>query len=522
MKVCTTCGRQWDNAHDRCPEDGTALSSGNTVTTGQLAVLAAESDRLAPGTVVGEYTIERVIGEGGMGMVYGARHPVIGKRAAIKVLNAQYSAAKEAVARFVQEAQAVNRIGHANIVDIFSFGTLPDGRSYFVMEWLQGESLGERIAKGALPIADTVAILVSLARALDAAHAAGIIHRDLKPDNVYLVAEDEGVRVKLLDFGIAKLSTGGTASKTATGVVVGTPHYMAPEQARGQALDGRTDLYALGAVAYAMVAGESPFERESSAVETLHAHITKPPVPPRERRPDVPAALDSLILELLAKDPGARPSLAEVRRRLAALGTRSVPVAVQVEPSAPIAAAAAEDAELDVPPRRARWPLAVGAVAVIAIATTVFVAVRRGGGSDDTKPTTPRAAASAPSPPAPAPAPPAPAPPPPPAVEPAPNPIGHLDLAIEPATAAVTIDGEKVALVRGRANVSLDQGKHELAAAAPGYKTASHSFEIAPDKTTPIVVKLERPRRVPAVVAPVRPAEPADSDGVKDPFKHKP
>src|SRR4051812_22508176 len=197
MKLCTTCGRRWDLAgpRARCPEDGTPLVPADAASAGRAGSAtwsseqpalaqprSAASDELAPGDCVGEYVIERRIGAGGMGMVYGARHPVIGKRAAIKILNARFTADDDAVSRFVLEAQAVNRIGHAHIVDIFSFGALDDGRSYFAMEWLQGETLGERLHRGPLSVRDTAAILAPLCRALEAAHAAGVIHRDLKPD----------------------------------------------------------------------------------------------------------------------------------------------------------------------------------------------------------------------------------------------------------------------------------------------------------------------------------------------------
>src|SRR5215470_16425098 len=156
MRVCSVCGGRSDGRF--CPNDGTPLEAPATVI-----------DELAPGTMVGEYRIERRIGSGGMGIVYGAKHPVIGKRAAIKVLNARYTADREAIDRFVVEAQAVNQVGHANIVDIFSFGTLPDGRSYFIMEWLAGETLGQRIARGQIPAPETIAILVPLCHALEAA-----------------------------------------------------------------------------------------------------------------------------------------------------------------------------------------------------------------------------------------------------------------------------------------------------------------------------------------------------------------
>jgi serine/threonine-protein kinase len=354
MKLCTTCGRRWDIVGSRCPDDGTPLvaeaaragrASASATWSSEQPALAqlrpAARHELAPGDCVGEYVIERRIGAGGMGVVYGARHPVIGKRAAIKILAAKLTADDEALSRFVLEAQAVNKIGHANIVDIFSFGTLDDGRSYFAMEWLQGETLGARLARGRLSVREACSILSPLCRALEAAHAAGVIHRDLKPDNVLLATDDDGWRVKLLDFGIAKLSTAtAQVSRTATGVAMGTPLYMAPEQARGEAVDGRTDVYALGLLAYTMVCGVSLFEDEGSAIEILAAHISRPPVPPRAHAPDLPAAFDALILEMIAKQPDQRPALGEIRRRLAAIAAdadRPAPPAMARGASLPIA-----------------------------------------------------------------------------------------------------------------------------------------------------------------------------------------
>jgi serine/threonine-protein kinase len=310
------------------------------------------AEAVAPGTVVGGYVIDRPIGEGGMGIVYGAVHPVIGKRAAIKVLNTRFCADHEALRRFVHEAQAVNTIGHANIVDIFSIGDLGDGRSYLVMEWLQGETLMDRLAREPLPIADVVAILVALTRALEAAHNAGVVHRDLKPENVFLVREDEGFRTKLLDFGIAKLETRRThPRKTATGMTVGTPLFMSPEQAKGSEIDGKSDVYSLGVLAYAMVCRRTPFEHEPSSVEVLHAHISQPPRPPRELVSDVPAELDALILHMLAKAPGERPTMAEIRRRLRSLDHGGFET-FTAETRAPLA---------KVPEPRSPLPLVVGA-----------------------------------------------------------------------------------------------------------------------------------------------------------------
>jgi serine/threonine-protein kinase len=270
---------------------------------------------LAPGQMVGEYQVERLLGEGGMGRVYAAIHPLIAKRAAIKVLRPELSHDPATVERFVREARSVNQIGHPNIVDIFAFGTLPDARHYFVMEWLQGESLATRLARGPLPLALAVDVLDAIASALAAAHAAGIVHRDLKPDNVFLVGA--APIVKLLDFGIAKLlGTDAGIDQTATGALIGTPAYMSPEQARGELVDTRSDLYALGTLAFEVLTGEMVFQANSAA-EIVARHLFEPARHVRELRPVVPGALDALITALLAKEMTARPSLAEVRATLA-------------------------------------------------------------------------------------------------------------------------------------------------------------------------------------------------------------
>jgi serine/threonine-protein kinase len=295
-----------------CPADGTALVEESET---------ADGEALPPGTVVGEYRIERLLGHGGMGEVYGAHHPVIGKRVAIKVMNRACSVNPANVERFVQEAKAVNAIGHSNIVDIFSFGRTSDGRCYFVMEWLQGESLRTTLGNGPVELRRTYEILDEVLRALEAAHAAGIVHRDLKPDNIFLVkSRDDHDRVKLLDFGIAKLAvdrTGARTSITQTGMVVGTPTHMSPEQASGGSVGPATDIYALGVVAFELATGKLPFTAESS-VQLMAKHLDEPPPMPRSIRP-IGLPFERLILDMLSKRPTDRPSATDVRKRLVSL-----------------------------------------------------------------------------------------------------------------------------------------------------------------------------------------------------------
>jgi serine/threonine-protein kinase len=272
-------------------------------------------ETLGPGTKVGEYLTEGVLGEGGMGKVYAATHPVIAKRAAVKVLHPHLSANREAVERFVQEARSVNQIGHPNIVDIFAFGTLSDGRCYFVMERLDGESLRQRMKRERLSLVDALAILDTITIALEAAHDKGVIHRDLKPDNVFLVAvKNDRPQVKLLDFGIAKLLGAPSAltERTATGNLLGTPGYISPEQAQGYAVDHRTDIYALGAMAHELVTGVLPFPSDNAA-DMIARHLYAAPPSAAARNPAVPPALDEIITQMLAKDAGHRPALPIVR-----------------------------------------------------------------------------------------------------------------------------------------------------------------------------------------------------------------
>ena len=289
---------------------------------------------LAPGTVVGEYRVEHKLGEGGMASVYAAIHPLIGKRAAIKVMSPRLSADAAAVARFALEARAVNRIGHPNIVDVFSFGQLPDGRSYFVMEWLQGETLYERMLKqhGPLPLDDVVHILDQICDALEAAHEAGIVHRDLKPANVFLCpVRGRRDAVKLLDFGVAKLvCQEPTPGWTSAGMVVGTPEYVSPEQARGRDVDARSDLYSLGVMAYEMVLGRPPFLSDNPA-DAIEMHLGATPPRPSILWPAIPPPLETLLRRLLAKRPEERATLAEIRATLAAIRPTATPALDRVD-----------------------------------------------------------------------------------------------------------------------------------------------------------------------------------------------
>ncbi|MBK8012646.1 MAG: protein kinase [Deltaproteobacteria bacterium] len=281
-------------------------------------------EELPLGTMVGEFQVERLLASGGMALVYAAIHPVIGKKAAIKIILSSLSSDDVAVGRFVDEARAVNQIGHKNIVDIFAFGALPDGRNYLVMEWLDGESLIERLRRRRLTVREIIEILDQLADALFAAHAKGVVHLDLKPDNVFLLASSAAdVQVKLFDFGIAQLADSRNRVESESTMVVGTPDYIAPEQASGQSVGPATDVYSLGVMAYELFAGRLPFVEESTR-EVMVKHVTVEPPPPSLFWPSIPPALEELLLLMLSKDPRRRPNLIRVRAELAELRRSSI------------------------------------------------------------------------------------------------------------------------------------------------------------------------------------------------------
>ncbi len=326
------------------------------------------------GQRIGEYEVLERIGAGGMGVVYRAVQPLIGKPVAIKVIREEANRDAQYMQRMLLEARAVNAIGHRGIVDIFGFGQIAGGRHYVVMEYLQGEPL-DLWLKGQpkLSLEDILELLDQALAPLGAAHRAGVIHRDLKPSNFFRVRHDDGhTSLKLLDFGLAKRTVHGKGL-TRAGMVVGTPAYMAPEQVAGDPVDARTDLYSLAVVAYRL-AGTRPFP-EGDPAALMEAHVRMAPRPLRQDRPDLPSALEALLLRMLAKTPAERPASVEEVSQVLAEIRRATPT--QEEMPAVIlqdqGLHAEERSQSGRSPRaRLRVPAAVGMVAVAAVAAALL------------------------------------------------------------------------------------------------------------------------------------------------------
>src|SRR4030088_1902541 len=261
---------------------------------------------IAPGTRLGPYEILAPIGAGGMGEVYRAKDPRLGRDVAIKVLPASFSADPERLRRFEQEAEAVGLLNHPDITDVYDIGT-ENQAPYVVTELLQGETLRARLAGGPLSSRKAIDYALQIAHGLSAAHEKGIVHRDLKPENVFVTKDG---RVKILDFGLAKLAQQAGAgsdevtlgSHTAVGVVMGTASYMAPEQVRGEPADPRTDIFAFGAVLYEMLSGQRAFRRETPA-ETMTAVLREDPPEMTDSSHPISPALDRIVRRCLEKTP---------------------------------------------------------------------------------------------------------------------------------------------------------------------------------------------------------------------------
>ncbi|MFT3917261.1 MAG: serine/threonine-protein kinase [Anaeromyxobacteraceae bacterium] len=341
------------------PAPSTEAVQPDTVPPGATPARAGEAaagpDPLV-GQKVGSFMVQHLLGKGGMGTVYLAEHPVIGSKVAIKFLHESLGSEPQTVARFYDEAKAVNLIGHENIVGIYDLNLLPPNRYYYVMEYLEGSTLAALEKQGRLPVKVQLDVLNQLCDALQRAHERGVVHRDLKPENVFLVQRRGKAHfVKLVDFGIAKLRGAAGANRvtgrTEAGVIIGTPEYMAPEQCEDGTIDARTDVYALGVMAFEMATGRLPFGGRS-VTQLLLAHLQKAPPRPSELAP-VEASLERAILRALEKDPADRfqdmASFAEALRDVPREPRRAAPAPVV----APVAAPAVAPATSGKPPAAA-------------------------------------------------------------------------------------------------------------------------------------------------------------------------
>jgi len=330
VSLCPSCNAEAGESSRFCPSCGASIVRG------------PPQEDYSGKLVAGKFRVEKLIGEGGMGKVFRATQLSLDKTVVLKVLRPTLLSDPRTVARFQREAKAASRLNHPNSISVIDFGQDADGSMYIAMEYVNGQDLHQVLSnEGPLHETRIVRIVSQMLSALSAAHAAGIIHRDLKPENI-MVEQRRGESdfVKVLDFGIAKIQDfdqSEGAALTRAGFVCGTPEYMSPEQARGMALDARSDLYAVGVICYQCATNQLPFEAES-AVALATMHLTTPPVPPREKRPDAPIsdAMEALILRALAKDPNDRPQSAEVfRRELLALGREAEATRVQSAPPPP-------------------------------------------------------------------------------------------------------------------------------------------------------------------------------------------
>ncbi|MBL8149607.1 MAG: serine/threonine protein kinase [Blastocatellia bacterium] len=313
MKRCPKCPEVYSDMMHFCPNDGS-----------QLVPIVAQ-DPLINNTIDGKYVIEAVIGKGGMGVVYRARHTNFNRKFAIKVLKSELVNDPQAVKRFRNEANAAGAIRHPNAIAITDFNITPDGLAYLVMDYVEGRSLRETLKKeGALSYLRTIKLISQVCDAVAAAHRKGIIHRDLKPDNIMVeTPEDdpENEIVHVLDFGIAKLSQNPAYSENITvgGAILGSPYYMSPEQCDGRQLDLRSDIYSIGIILYEMVTGKVPF-RAQTPWGLVKMHCSATPQPPSKHRPDIVPLLEKTILKALLKDPNDRQQSAmELKRELEAI-----------------------------------------------------------------------------------------------------------------------------------------------------------------------------------------------------------
>ncbi|HET6151175.1 MAG TPA: serine/threonine-protein kinase [Polyangia bacterium] len=493
MASCPICATEYPEGTATCPRDGAQLASdpaeraeeaatapavSGEVSAAAAAVKLAESeafDALIGSALAGRYLIVRRIGEGGMGAVYEAKHTVIGKRVAVKVLLEKFHSNSDLVARLLQEARLASSIGHENIVDVTDFGTTDDGRSFVVMEFLEGEPLAQLIMREApLPVERSLRIARQVASALGAAHAKGIYHRDVKPENVYLIQRGDADFVKVVDFGISKaVKQGGedpaeSYRLTHTGLLLGTPLYMSPEQARGEDdLDHRVDIWALGVMLYECLTGEVPFHA-NNYLGIISQVLTREAPPPSHLRPElgIPQAVETVTMRAMEKNRQLRyQTMADLQLDLERLlaGDQNVGL--------PVAQADAFD--MAVPPVESgprRWHLVIAGALVMVVG--IAMALRR---PSDAHPGAEAPAAAAAT---------APAPPPPARAAPPPVAASAAPATVTPPSAAPPEAARLVSARRKPARVERKPVGTEKAAAAPRNEPKDSDKRGMPSPTT--------------------------------------
>ncbi len=405
---------------------------------------------------LGRYEILAEIGRGAMGIVYLGSDAKIHRQVALKCLRPElFEASEETRKRFQQEILALGRLIHPNIVTIFDAGEDPaTGTAYIVMEYVEGISLGQLLKKGApLSTDQVVRIGIDICRALEFAHQKGVIHRDIKPGNILLTPELRAIKVT--DFGIARLDGGG---QTQTDHLLGTPQYMSPEQCKGEKIDGRSDLFSVGALLYELLTRQKPFPGENVAA-IMHQVLTKTPVPPATFSPDIPKPLSDLVMKAMEKEPGQRfSSGAEMADALASLSTHREPAA---EERPTLALSESQDAIPSAPAgQRRRWvwiPVAVGMAAILGWWSF-------GSRPEPSSPSTSESAAAANAT------------------------MGKVDLSSTPTGAEILIDGEPKGITPQR--LDLPAGSHELVIKKKGHHPLEATITVVSGEEVPVDLKL--------------------------------
>jgi hypothetical protein len=426
------------------------------------------SSELPPGTRVGEYVIQELVGKGGMGTVFSAVHPILDRKAAVKVIARELCTDPAFVERFVDEARAVNLIRHPNIVESFSIGQLDDGRRYYVMEWLEGQSLRDRMKYGPMSLAEALDVLDQAADALAAVHEKAIIHRDLTPRNLFLVVERGRQTLKIFDFGLAKrMVLGETSQLTNSGAMVGTPAYASPEQVCGAATDHRTDIYALGVIAFEMILGRRPFDDRQPQV-VVARKLNEPAPSARSLWPDIPPEIDWLLSAMLDRDPARRPELAQIRALLAEVASRTLDLSRSSFSPAVVA-----------PPRR-RGRALVGAVVAVVAAAGAFAVTGLVTARDEQTAVAEPAPVVATA-----------------TVDAATSPIaeppevGAIEVVVDAEGARIELDGQLISTSARRVRIPVErEGQHQLVVTAPGRERYERTIHVAARAVAAVDVRM--------------------------------